>query len=132
MPIGDVTLASDSLPIVIGDFKFRRKGIAKIVVQTLLVRARELGWEKINLKGIHKDNIAFQVLFESYDFKRYCSLIYRFATLARRTPDSFLIILGSRSKICISRRAVPEGFLLPCSQALTAAGDTPKKRANSG
>lgn len=69
-PIGEVTLASNTLPIVIGDANYRGKGIGKKVIQLLISQAREKGWEKITLKGIYKNNISSQRLFESCGFKK--------------------------------------------------------------
>lgn len=69
-PIGEVTLASDTLPIVIGDPEYRGRGIGKKVIQLLISQAREKGWEKVTLKGIYFNNISSQRLFESCGFKK--------------------------------------------------------------
>ncbi|WP_413574562.1 GNAT family N-acetyltransferase [Bdellovibrio sp. HCB290] len=68
LPIGEVTLASNTLPIVIGDPRYRGRGVGKKVIQLLLSQAREKGWDKVTLKGIYKDNISSQRAFESCGF----------------------------------------------------------------
>ncbi|KYG65892.1 hypothetical protein AZI86_02120 [Bdellovibrio bacteriovorus] len=68
--IGDVTLAKDTMPIVIGNSRYRGKGIAKAVVLHLLQLARASKWEKITLKEIYRDNLASQKLYQSCGFKK--------------------------------------------------------------
>jgi L-amino acid N-acyltransferase YncA len=70
LSIGDVTLAKYSMPIVIGDPVYRGRKIGKKVVEFLISKARTEGWEKISLKGIYKNNISSQSLFESCGFKK--------------------------------------------------------------
>lgn len=69
-PIGEVMLSMLSLPVVIGESAYRGQRIAKRVVQTLIARAKEKGWSKMNLKGIYKGNVSSQRLFESCGFVR--------------------------------------------------------------
>lgn len=53
-PIGDVTLAKNALPIVIGEPRYRGKNLGKKIVEFLVSKARAQGWDKITLKGIYK------------------------------------------------------------------------------
>lgn len=69
LPIGDVTLAKNALPIVVGDPVYRGRKIGFRVVNFLVAQSREKGWERIRLKGIYKDNLASQRLFESCGFQ---------------------------------------------------------------
>lgn len=69
-PIGDVALCKDNLPIVIGDKLYHNKGIGKGVLRSLILRARELELECINVQEIYDYNICSQKLFESFDFKQ--------------------------------------------------------------
>lgn len=69
-PIGEVTLSENSLPIVIGDPKYRGKKIAGKVFQILIEEARSRGWEKLTLKGIYKGNVSSQRVFEACGFKK--------------------------------------------------------------
>lgn len=69
-PIGDVAWCKDNLPIVIGDKLYHNKGIGKGVLRSLILRARELELECINVQEIYDYNINSQKLFESFDFKQ--------------------------------------------------------------
>ncbi len=70
IPIGDVTFCQYDMPIVIGDKKYRNKGIGKLVLQTLIARAKELKMTKLNVKEIYKFNKQSQKTFESLGFKQ--------------------------------------------------------------
>lgn len=70
-PIGDVALCKDNLPIVIGDKLYHNKGIGKGVLRSLILRARELELECINVQEIYDYNICSQKLFESFGFKQF-------------------------------------------------------------
>ncbi|AUW94411.1 MAG: GNAT family N-acetyltransferase [Sulfobacillus thermotolerans] len=62
--IGDVALAPDMLPIVIGEAEWRSRGIGSRVLALLIDRARELGYSSLWAKTIWTDNINSQRLFE--------------------------------------------------------------------
>lgn len=68
--IGDVTLWEENLPIAIGDESYWGRGIGKLVIKTLLKRAKCLGMTKISVPAIYHYNIASQRLFESCGFKK--------------------------------------------------------------
>ncbi len=71
VPIGDVTFWKDDMPIVIGEKKYRGKGIGKLVITTLINRAKTLGYGEIRVDEIYKFNISSQKLFESCGFTKY-------------------------------------------------------------
>lgn len=68
VPIGDVTLWEDDMPIVIGDKKYQRRGIGKKVIAALIERGREIGFHKMKVREIYSYNIASQKLFKSMGF----------------------------------------------------------------
>ncbi len=67
-PIGDVSFSAEDMPIVIGDENYRRKGIAKKVILSLVSRAKSLGFKSLSVKEIYGFNIASQRTFESIGF----------------------------------------------------------------
>ena len=69
IPIGDVTLAETTMPIVIGNKAYWNRGIGKRVIMTLLNRARDLGFKKIALKEIYFDNERSLRLFQACGFR---------------------------------------------------------------
>lgn len=70
LPIGDVTLSKDFMPIVIGDRKFRGKGISKKVLLKVIDLAKLRGFREINLKEIYRENAASIRLFEGVGFRK--------------------------------------------------------------
>lgn len=70
LPIGDVTFCKDDMPIVIGNKSYRGKGIGKKVIEALIQRARDLGYQELKVGEIYNYNIASQKLFESCGFKK--------------------------------------------------------------
>ncbi len=66
--IGDATLARDTLPIVIGESRYRGKGIGGRVLDLLIGRARELGWSCLEVKHVYAYNEASRRLFLSRCF----------------------------------------------------------------
>ncbi len=68
--IGDVTLAPHTLPIVIGDARWRSRGVGSRVLRLLIGRARELGWTSLTAKNIWMDNVRSLRLFESVGFRQ--------------------------------------------------------------
>lgn len=69
IPIGDVTLKEENLPIVIGASQYRGIGIGKKVMQTIINRAKELGIKQIYGQKVYSYNIPSQKLHESLGFK---------------------------------------------------------------
>lgn len=70
-PIGDVTFRRDDMPIVIGEPAWRGRGIGRRVVQTLILRAKALGFQTLRVAEIYSFNIGSRRLFESCGFQVY-------------------------------------------------------------
>lgn len=68
-PIGDVTLLTDDLAIAIGDRRYWKKGIGYKVLNRIIQRAIELGFEEIGVKEIYDWNQGSRKLFEKCGFK---------------------------------------------------------------
>lgn len=73
IPIGDVTFSKEDMPIVIGEKKYRGKGIGRAVINALIARAKMLGYLEIKVDEIYNFNISSQKLFESCGFIKYDS-----------------------------------------------------------
>ena len=80
-PIGDVTFWQEDLPIVIGDSRFRGRGVGGRVLAALIRRGRELGYPRLYVQDIYDDNTASRRCFERAGFRpcgkterghRYC------------------------------------------------------------
>ncbi len=69
-PIGDVAFSKDDMAIVIGDKNHRGKKIAKRVIQTIINRAKTLGFKELNINEIYTWNKASQNLFTKQGFKQ--------------------------------------------------------------
>jgi GNAT superfamily N-acetyltransferase len=65
--VGDVTLAPDTLPIVVAPGQ-RRLGIARRVLLRLVDRARVLGWSELRVREVFSDNDASHRLFTGLGF----------------------------------------------------------------
>ena len=68
VPIGDVTLSEETIPIVIGRKEYWGRGIAKKVLLTLIERAKAIGYTRIKVKEIYDFNARSINLFRSLDF----------------------------------------------------------------
>lgn len=71
IPIGDVTLCKNDLPIVIGDRRFRHCGIGQQVVKALIQRGKALSFPQLFVREIYSYNTGSQRLFESLGFVPY-------------------------------------------------------------
>jgi RimJ/RimL family protein N-acetyltransferase len=69
MPVGDVALTPQSVPIVIGVPEHRNRGLGRRVLELVIARARELGWRVLRTKGIWTRNTRSRRLFEAVGFK---------------------------------------------------------------
>ena len=58
MPIGDVTLSQNDIPIVIGEAAYRARGIGRQVILSLMDRGRELGFDRLGVREIYDFNTA--------------------------------------------------------------------------
>lgn len=65
--VGDVTLAPDTMPIVVAP-EARRQGIARRVLLRLVDRARVLGWDGLHVREVYAGNEAAQRLFTGLGF----------------------------------------------------------------
>ena len=70
-PIGDVTFWRDDMPIVIGDGRYRGKGIGGKVVAALIDRGRALGYDRLRVAEIYDHNAASRRCFERAGFQVY-------------------------------------------------------------
>lgn len=70
LPIGDVTFWQEDMPIVIGERRYRGKGIGKKVISALVERGRAMGYDKLFVGEIYDYNIGSQKCFESVGFVR--------------------------------------------------------------
>lgn len=68
-PIGDVTFWKDDMPIVIGEKRYRGKGIGRKVIRTLIDRGRKLGYDCLYVSEIYEFNVASTKCFESLGFR---------------------------------------------------------------
>lgn len=68
VPIGDVTMWQEDMPIALGSPEVRGRGIGKAVVGALIKRARALGWSELNVGNIFAYNEASRRLFTSCGF----------------------------------------------------------------
>ena len=67
-PIGDVTLAEDTMPMVIIP-KYQGKGIGSIIIKRLIDEAKRLGYKKLALSGIYLYNIPSQKMYGKCGFR---------------------------------------------------------------
>lgn len=70
-PIGDVTFWQHDMPIVIGDSRYRNCGIGQQVVQALILRGKELGFDSLYINEIYDFNVGSRALFEKNGFIAY-------------------------------------------------------------
>ena len=70
IPIGDVTVKDENPPIAIWVDAYRGKGIGKLVMQTVIDRLKELGFEKITGSTVYQWNTSSQKLHEGLGFHR--------------------------------------------------------------
>lgn len=69
--VGDVTLCSNDLPIVIGEKDLRSLHVGRRVVEALCGRARDLGWHEVLVGEIYDWNVASQRCFSAAGFEPY-------------------------------------------------------------
>lgn len=80
-PIGDVAFWQMDLPIVIGEKRWRGRGVGRQVVAALVERGRALGYPQLYVKEIYDWNIPSRKLFTGAGFrpceKTRCGARYR-------------------------------------------------------
>lgn len=67
-PIGDTAVKAKNPPIVIGEKKYRGRGIGKLVLKMVIERAKTIGIEKIYDTVIFDYNLPSQKLHESLGY----------------------------------------------------------------
>ena len=67
--VGDAALCPNLIPIVIGDGKYRSRGLGTRVLRLLIARARELGWRRIGVSGVFTYNPRARRLLEGAGFR---------------------------------------------------------------
>lgn len=67
-PIGDVTLAPHTLPIVLHP-EARGRVVGRAVILSLIERARHLGWAELQVREILPGNTGSTALFEGVGFR---------------------------------------------------------------
>ena len=68
LPIGDVTLFQENLPIVIGNPTYRYQGLGRKVLKVLIDLAQQRGWKELKVQEIYDFNYASRRCFESLGF----------------------------------------------------------------
>jgi GNAT superfamily N-acetyltransferase len=97
--VGDVTLAPNTLPIVVAP-ELRGQGIGRRVILRLVDRARALGWHELRAREVFPDNDASHRLFRGLGFVEHAAgppaYVLRLAPL-RRTPS---LLTGTADRRC--------------------------------
>ena len=88
VPIGDVTLEPEDLPIVLGFPDVRGRGIGRAVIRALIERARSLGWDHLSVQNIYDYNLASQKMFLSCGFQK---------TESTETGASYRLLITQRA-----------------------------------
>jgi GNAT superfamily N-acetyltransferase len=65
--VGEVTLAPETLPIVIAA-EWRRQGIGRLVLLRLVDRARVLGWDRLHVREVYDGNDGARRFFTRLGF----------------------------------------------------------------
>ena len=68
VPIGDVTLSQENLPIVIGNPTYQHQGLGRKILKALIDLARQRGWKELKVQEIYTFNQISRRCFESLDF----------------------------------------------------------------
>lgn len=68
--VGDAALCEALMPIVIGDVKYRNRGVGSQALQLLIEAARSRGWTKLVAHKIFSYNARSMKLFEKAGFVR--------------------------------------------------------------
>ena len=68
LPIGDVALSQENLPIVIGNPAYQHQGIGRKVLRALIDLAQQKGWKQLKVHEIYHFNHVPGQCFESLGF----------------------------------------------------------------
>ncbi|OWA34931.1 hypothetical protein B9G55_14410 [Saccharibacillus sp. O16] len=74
-PIGDAALLENNLPITIGDAHYRSRGIGRCVLDRLIGRAREKGWQMLKIGMIYSYNERSRRLYTGAGFVPVCEVV---------------------------------------------------------
>jgi L-amino acid N-acyltransferase YncA len=66
--VGDAVLRPDTLPIVIGDPRFRSRGVGGEVLRLLIERATASGWKALNVRKVFDDNERSLRMYQAAGF----------------------------------------------------------------
>lgn len=69
IPVGDAALSRTTIPIVVGDARFRGRGVGKAALNLLIARARALGWDSLCAAKVYTYNRRAIRLFEGAGFR---------------------------------------------------------------
>jgi RimJ/RimL family protein N-acetyltransferase len=70
IPVGDISLCENLIPIVIGDPRYRGRGVGSRALGLLIEEAKKLGWTKLIAHQIFSYNHRSLKLFEKYGFRK--------------------------------------------------------------
>ena len=68
LPIGDVTLSLENIPIVIGNLTYQHQGLGCKVLRALIDLAQQKGWKQLKVQEIYTFNRISRRCFESLGF----------------------------------------------------------------
>lgn len=68
LPIGDVTLSLENIPIVIGNQTYQHQGLGCKVLRALIDLAQQKGWKQLKVQEIYTFNRISRRCFESLGF----------------------------------------------------------------
>jgi RimJ/RimL family protein N-acetyltransferase len=66
--IGDVTFSKETIPIVIGDRKYRSRGIGTEVIKKIIELAKKEGWKELKVKQVFDYNKRSHRMFSGLGF----------------------------------------------------------------
>ena len=68
LPIGDVALSQENIPIVIGNPTYQHQGLGCKVLRALIDLAQQKGWKQLKVQEIYTFNRISRRCFESLGF----------------------------------------------------------------
>ena len=68
LPIGDVTLSLENIPIVIGNPTYQHQGLGCKVLRALIDLSQQKGWKQLKVQEIYTFNRISRRCFESLGF----------------------------------------------------------------
>lgn len=70
IPVGDISLCANLIPIVIGDPRYRGRGVGSQALGLLIEEATRLGWSKLIAHQIFSYNHRSLKLFQKFGFQK--------------------------------------------------------------